>query len=400
MPTFTITNGSLGFDVTLAPGPVKLKGNLVALLEIAWDGSTYVDETARLKRFSISRGYSEDQGSVQAGTCALTMVETVGRYNPLNASSAIYPYISYPLRPMRLRVTYAAVTYSLFSGFTARHESDPGKDEREARIDCVDAFVLLGGDGGVKPTIGGGSTTTGAAIAALLTAAGFAGATDLDSGDTITFAADGSADGLSLIGNLLETERGFFFMSASGVATYLDRYWTNRSPYNASAGTIASTMRSIAPGVDLALIRNRATVTATGGTAQTASDATSIARYKTRDFSPITSPYLSGDAAAASLAAYLVLNAKDPVPPVRSIEIGQHDSATFTQLLTRELGDFVTVSETVGGTSGSFHIRRIEIEGNWSAGVLKGAWSLRQRSTTQGFLVGISTIGGPDLIGY
>lgn len=383
-------------------GAIRLRGNLTLSLEIAWDGSSYVEESTRLKRFSISRGYSEDQGSVQAGTCNLTMVETIGRYNPLNASSAIYPYISYPLRPMRLRVTYAAVTYYLFSGFTTRHESDPGKDEREARIDCVDAFVLLGGDGGNKPTIASSSTTTGAAIAAILAAAGFAGSTDLDTGDAITFSADGGSDGLSLIGGLLESERGFFFVSASGVATYLDRHWQNRSPYNASVGTIASTMRSIAPGADLALIRNRATVTRTGGTPQTASDATSIARYgnNPRDFQPITSPYLDTDAQAASLASYLVLNNKDSVPPVRSIEIGQHDAATFAQLLTRELGEFVTVSETIGGTSGSFHIRSINIEGNWSAGVLKGSWSLRQRSTLQGFLVGISTIGGPDVITY
>lgn len=383
-------------------GTVRLKGNLTLSLEIAWDGTTYVEESTRLKRFSISRGYSEDQGSVQAGTCALTMKETVGRFNPANTASAIYPYISYPLRPMRLRVTYAAVTYYLFSGFTTRHVSDPGRDSREARIDCVDAFVLLGGDGGTKPTIASSSTTTGAAIAALLAAAGFAGATALDAGDAITFAADGSGDALSLIGALLTTERGFFFMAKDGTATYLDRSWTNRSPHNTSQGTIASTMRSIAPGVDLALIRNRATVTATGGTAQTASDATSIARYMTRDFSPITSPYLASDAAAGFLASYLVMTAKDPLPPVRSIEIGQHDSATLTQLLARELGDFVTVSETVGGTSGQFHIRRIEISGDWGRGELKGSWALRQRNTAfQPFVIGQSNVGSTtDLITY
>jgi hypothetical protein len=380
---------------------VKLRGNLTALLEIAWDGSSYVDETSRLKRFSVTRGYSDDQSSVQGGTCALVMKDTTGRYNPTNTSSPIYPEISYPLRPMRLSVVYASTTYWLFTGYTARHASDPGRDAREARIDCVDAFVLLGGDGGNKPVIAGSSTTTGAAIAAILTAAGFAGTTDLDAGDTITFEADGTATGLALIGSLLETERGFFFMGKSGVATYLERYWTFHSPYTSSQGTIASTMSEVIPSVDIALIRNRATVTATGGTAQTASDATSISRYKTRDFPPITSDYLSSDAAALSLATYLVAQANAPLPPIREIKIGQHDSATFTQLLTRELGDRVTVTENLGGTSGDYHIRQISVEGDWGAGYLRGAWGLRQRSTDVApFIVGISSVGGADLISY
>lgn len=380
---------------------VALKGNLVAILEIMWDGVSWTDETANMRRFSIARGYSEDQSSVQGGTLALTMKETIGRFNPANTASALYPYISYPLRPVRLRVTYASTTYYLFSGWTTRHESDPGRDAREARIDCMDAFIRLGGDGATKPTIASSTTTTGAAIAAILTAAGVGGATDLDTGDTITFEADGTSDGLSLIGGLLDAERGFFFIAKDGTATYLDRHWPNRSPYTASQGTIASTMRSIAPGVDIAKIRNRATVTRTGGTAQSAQDNASFLLYKWRDFRPITSPYLNTDAQAASLASYLVLNAKDSVPPVRSIEIGQHDAATLTQLLTRELGDRVTVSESVGGTSGDYHIRRIEIEGDWGKGVLKGAWALRQRGAIQPFLIGVSTIGSTtDLISY
>lgn len=381
---------------------VKLRGNLVAILEIAWDGTTFVDETANCRRFSVARGYSADQSQVQGGTLNLTMKETTGRFNPANTSSAIYPYISYPLRPVRLRVTYNSTTYYLFSGYTTKHESDPGKDAREARIDCMDAFVLLSGDGGIKPTIASSSTTTGAVIGVILDLVGFPGGRDLDTGDTITFSADGGSTGLDLIAAMLTTERGFFFIGKDGTATYLDRAWTNKSPYNSSQGTIASTMRSIAPGVDLALIKNRATVTATGGAAQTASDATSVGRYGPRDFAPLTSPYLSGDAAALGLAGFLVRNAKDPLPPIRQIDIGQHDSATFTQLLARELGDYVTISESVGGTSGAYTIRRISIDGDWSKGEMKGSWALRQRNTTfQPFVVGQSLVGSTtDLITY
>lgn len=378
---------------------VRLKGNATYLLEIAWDGSTYVDETARMKRFTVTRGKSDDLATMRAGELNLTMVETVGRFNPANTASAIYPNISYPLRPVRLRVTYSSTTYYLFSGYTRRHESDPGKDEREARIDCVDGFVLIDA---VKPTITSTATTTGGAIGLILDAVGWpgGGSRDLDTGDSITFSADGTASGIQLIAGLLETERGFFFVSASGVATYLDRHYQNRSPYTSSQGTIASTMRAIAPGVDLDLVKNRATVTATGGTAQTVSDATSVARYNYRDWSPITSAYLSGDAAALGLAGYLVAKGKNPAPPVRSLDLGQGSATAWVQLLTRELGDRVTVTESAGGTSGEYHIQAIQHEASWSRGEHKGAWSLLQRDTVQPFIIGQSTIGGTDVLTY
>lgn len=376
---------------------VRLKGNTSYQLEIKWDGTNWTDETARLKSFAIRRGYGDDQTEVQAGELNLVMADINGRYSPINTSSALYPNIGYPLREVRLRETYASNTYYLFSGYTVRHASNPARDEREARIDCLDGMVLLEG---VRPTIASSETTTGAAIGAILTAAGFTGATDLDTGDAITFEADGTDDALSIIGDLLQTERGFLFFSASGTATYLDRSWTNRSPYNTSQATIASTMQDINPAVDLRYVRNRATATATGGTAQTASDATSIARYKTRDYPPITSSYLASDAAAASLAAYLVSQYKDPLPPVKSVELGQHDSATYTQLLTRELGDHVTITESLGGTSGSWHIRTIQHAGDWSAGEHTATWALVRRSSLQPFLIEISLIGGTDYITY
>lgn len=378
---------------------LRLRGNAVYLLEIAWDGSTYVDETARLKRLTVARGKSGDLATVQAGECTLTMQETIGRYNPANTGSAIYPYIAYPLRPVRLSVTYSSTTYRLFTGYTRRHVSDPGKAEREARIDCTDGMVLLDR---VKPTIASTATTTGGAIGLILDAVGWAGggARDLDTGDSITFSADGTASGLQLIGGLLETERGFFFVSATGVATYRDRHYQNRSPYTSSQGTIASTMRAIAPGVDLDLVKNRATVTATGGTAQTVEDATSVARYNYSDWTPITSAYLASDAQALGLAGYLVAKGRNPAPPVRNLDLGQGDATAWAQLLTRELGDRVTVTESTGGTTGDYHIQTIAHDVDWAKGRHSGSWALLQRDAVQPFIIGQSTLGGVDVLTY
>lgn len=375
---------------------VRLKGNVTYLLEIRWDGVTWTDETSRMEEFAVERGMDELGAGVRAGTLNLTMKDTTGRFNPANASSPLQPYITYPLRQVRLSVTYSSTTYWLFTGYTRRHESDPGRDAREARIDCVDAFLLLDG---ISPITATGSTT-GAAIASILTEAGFAGSTDLDTGDNITYAADGSQTALAAIASMLQAERGYFFIAANGTATYLDRYAANRSPYTSSQGTIASTMRAVAPGIDLDNMYNRATVTAEGGTTQTYTDTSGALGTLIRDYSSITSPYLSGDAAAASLAHYLVLKGKNPVPPVRFLDLNNGNTTSWVQLLTRELGDRVTVTESLGGTSGDYHVRRITHSVHWGQGIHKGSWSLQKRDTLQPFLIGISLIGGTDYITY
>jgi hypothetical protein len=375
---------------------VRLKGNTTYLLEIRWDGVAWTDETSRMEEFAIERGTDEDGAGVRAGTLNLTLKDTTGRFNPANASSPLQPYITYPLRQVRLSVTYSSTTYWLFTGYTRRHESDPGRTTRQARIDCVDGFLLLDA---ARPLTATGATT-GAAIASILTEVGFAGATDLDTGDVITYAADGSETALAAIANMLTTERGFFFISASGTATYLDRYAPNRSPYTSSQGTIASTMRAIAPGIDLDQMYNRATVTKEGGTTQTIADTSGPLGTLIRDYPSITSPYLASDAAALSLVYYLVSKYKNPVPPVRFLDLNNGNTTSWVQMLTRELGDRVTVTESLGGTSGDYHIRRITHSANWGQGIHRGSWSLQQRDTMQPFLIGVSNIGGTDVITY
>jgi hypothetical protein len=370
-------------------GAVRLRGNVVYQLDIRWDGVTWTDETSRLKSFTVQRGQSDDLAQTEAGTLALVMKDTTGRFNPANAASPLQPYITYPLRQVRLRATYSSTTYYLFSGYTRRHESDPGRDAREARLDCIDAFVLLDGYSPVTAT----GATTGAAIASILAEAGFSGSTDLDTGDTITYAATGQQTALAAIGDLLTTERGFFYIAANGTAVYLDRQATNHSPYTSSQGTIASTMRAIAPGIDLDRMYNRVTVTRTGGVAQTYSDTTGALGTLLRDYPAVTSPYLADDNQAMALAHYLVGKGKNPIPPVRALDLSQHDAATFAQLLARELGDRVTVTESLGGTAGDYHIRRIVHEANWGAGVHRGSWALLLRDTQQPFIIDQSVVG-------
>jgi len=368
----------------------------VVKVEIKWDNASWTDETARVKHISIRRGRDSELDAVMAGACTLTLVDTDGRYNPLNSASALYGYTN-KVRPVRITELYNAVTYNLYYGYTRRVVSNQARNVQQATIQCLDFFAQLDK---IKPTIASSSTTTGAAIAAILTAAGYSGTTDLDTGDSITFSSDGTVTALQLIANLLTTERGMFYIAGNGYPTYEDRYALNRSPRTSVQSTITGTMRGIAPGWDVESVRNRVTVTRTGGTAQTASDSTSITDYGTRDYDAISSGYLSTDNVAASLASYLVKRRKDGIAPIRTLELTNKADAPYTALLARDLLDRVSVTETLGGTSFDGHIQSISREIDAPSATHFGRWGILQRDTKQPFLIGSSGIGGPDVITY
>lgn len=381
---------------------VALRGNVVYEVSVKWDGTNWTDESARCKTIKITRGRDDELSSVNGGACFLAMKDTTGRFNPRNSASPLYAYLS-KVREVRVRATYASTTYDLFRGYTRRVESDPGRDAREARIDCIDFFLQLSL---ARPVIAPQNAATGSAIALVLAAAGFTGTLDMDAGDGIYFAAaDGTKTGLGLIAEMLTSERGFFFMSGAGVAVYLARHWQAFSPYTTAQSTISNTMRAIAPGFDLDTVRNRATVTAAwpgySGTAQTVTAATSAIDPFVADYEAITSAYVFDDNTAHGLAGYLVARRKDGLAPVRFLDMNNGQSSALMAFLARELGDNVAVTDSLGGTSGNYHIQKIEHDIAWSTGLHRCSWGLLARDTgAQPFIIGSSTLGGADILTY
>jgi hypothetical protein len=361
-------------------------------VEVRWDGSNWTDETSRVRSVYIKRGRWDETVSVEMGTCVVELKDLEARYNYLNASSPIAADLK-PLRRIRVRATDNAVVYPLFYGFLRRIEAHPGPTSGFATFECVDLFYLLES---ARPVVAVPAPTfTGIAIGTILDGIDWdAGLRDLDVGDSLVddYEADGTDTALTLIQQLLEAERGTFYAAADGDATYEDRHASNRTPRTSSQSTIDNTMRAMAPGVDVELVRNRATVTKAGGVAQTYTDAASVADYHYRDFSPITTPYLESDIAAALLAEYLVVKRKDPVSPMRFLDLNNGQAVPFTALLARELGDRVTVAEDITGASNDYHIRGIEHEIEGGGAFHRGSWALEARDTMQPFIIDVSLI--------
>lgn len=205
------------------------------------------------------------------------------------------------------------------------------------------------------------NTTTGEFIADILDAIGYTEAPlrELDEGDAITVdAPDGTQNALQQIEALLEAERGVFYMSAGGVATYEDRSAIARR--RVAQATITDGAVRSEPGFEIDRLINRQTVQSTApdadGIPQVATNAESLRTYGLNDGGTIATPYLDTNLQAAGLARYLV-NLKGKLREPLTVEVS--GPAAYAAL-GLDLQDRVTVQDDEAGTTGDYHIQRIE----------------------------------------
>lgn len=384
----TALTGTFILGSSILGGPDVLAGPFVFP---AW-----VDVTADVQQVDTRRGRSDDMATMQAGTCTLTLRDTTGKYAPDNSAGPFFGQLV-PLRPVRARSTISGQTTSIFTGWVTDITSNPDRGTQKATIQCKDLFAWMDQDGALPTIAPTGPTTTGAAIGLILDAIGWTTPTmrRLAVGDHIpSFTADGKTSALTLIGQLLDAERGVFWIAADGVAVYEDKAARNRSPRLTSQATIAS-VKAIFAGVSLMTIKTRASVTRTGGVTQVAADLSGFGFP--RDFPPVTTAYLSTDAQAMALARYMVATRKDPVTVARDLDLDGLETTALTALLQRDLSDRVTVVDAGTGTNADFHIEQIE-QHIVVPTRHTGAYKLSKRSTKQPFILGQSVLGGPDIL--
>lgn len=92
--------------------------NATYVFEVRWDGVAYTDETARVISLEYKRGRdtaSQLTGRSIAGELVVELLNTDGRFSPMNTASALSPNIK-PGRRVRLRST-APVIRTLWFGF-------------------------------------------------------------------------------------------------------------------------------------------------------------------------------------------------------------------------------------------------------------------------------------------
>ena len=319
----------------------------------------WVDETERVLNMKINRGSTDDLGKVINGSCTIVLKDTNGRFNPTNTASALYPNVN-PMRPVRVKATYGATDYYRFFGYVQSITENPSPSKRSVSIRCTDLISWLSTEYPVVAA-NGTATTTGTAIERILDTIGFTDASfrDLDTGDTIAdYSADGTQSALTQIQNLVAAEGGTFYISRAGAATFENRYARNQAPRTSDQSTLSGTMLDLTAMSDVIQIINSTKYTRTGGTAQTFTDDTSRQRYGKR-IKPMSSSFWVNDAQALSAGTFFVGMKKNPAQPVRVSISGNVSAALMVVLLARDISDRLGISESRGGTTGSFYIESI-----------------------------------------
>ena len=356
----------------------------------------YTDETAYVKSFSLSKGRSGDTGQMMAGTATIELWDTAGRFNPGHESSPIYANLK-PMQIVRITASWDGTDYVLFFGFIQRIGVRPRKGEHAAYIEATDLFSWLSL---ARPTISSTSTTTtGAAIGVILDAIEWTNPAfrDLDDGDTIDdFSADGTTPALTLIRDLLTTERGQFFIENDGTARFDSRN-ARYEEHTSVDHTTSGTMVDLEVTTDASTIFNAVSVTKTGTSAQTANDEDSQRDFGIRDFEAINSTYLQSAAQASSLADYLIWRKKSPTPPATATYRNRSD--TIVMMLSVELNDLVNVNENYGNTTGHWHVENVQHTVS-AASKIHETQLLMTRRDIAPIIIGVSTIGSTDAVGY
>lgn len=362
---------------------------------VGYDGP-YDDVTNHVTDFTLTRGRGNDTDPLSAGNLDVTLYDTNGFYNPKNSSSPLYGKIK-PLLPCLFEIQVGGVWYTLFRGWLDEESARTDFGEKAASIRFTDMLIWLDRAAAIViPATGPG--TTGGAISLILDAIGWTDPAyrSLQAGIPITnFEATGQEAGTALITKLLEADRGTFFPSRNGVATFKDRHEVFRvDPY--ATFDVAD---AVIPGISLSSIRNRSRITRevaepAVAVEQVAVDQASVNEFGYSDWPTISSPYFISDAQALTAAEYLVWLGRGFVGNIWTLAVQEGTSAEdLANYAQADILKKITVSTPAA--SGDYFIQQIKHSGAGGQ-VHKMSLVLSEAPTEEAFIIGHSTIGSTE----
>lgn len=187
---------------------------------------------------------SQLTGRSTAGQLGAVLDNTDNRFSSFNTSSPLTGLVV-PARKVQFRATFDAVTYDLWGGFLLTIEPSPeAKGPKIAKLSAAGPLAWLNDP---KRTVSVAMQTnilTGAAIAAMLDAAGWPAADrTLDDGETtMTRWWQGKASPLTGLRKIEDTDGGFIAEGADRKVIFEDRHHRLASPHYVSQATYSDAL--------------------------------------------------------------------------------------------------------------------------------------------------------------
>jgi hypothetical protein len=345
------------------------------ITETADDADFTTISTANpVREFQIVRGRKGELDTTQAGRAVVICSNSNGKLDPSNTGSGSPYYVSgetnvIPMRHIRIKATdpSTSTAYVIFRGFVERWVQEyPHEKDQLTRLECVDAFKMLslaGCDGSSES-----EQLSGLRVANLLDQAEWvgtgsgstsvAGYRDIDNdanNQTVpakTYAA--TLDVLLQTQDIETAEIGSFFVSRSGVMTFLNR--VNRIAQFASISAIFSDTSTSGGRVkynqlnfeseDLGILNRIDTIIASGSSGAQKNDTSSQTKFGVRSKTQ-TGLMLTSTGDADTWAEYILGRQSIPSNRVKSITLRpQEQDALWAVALQAELGNAYTVERT------------------------------------------------------
>jgi hypothetical protein len=328
---------------------------------LADSSAVIVDVSNQVDRVEIIRGRNAQADQFQTGTLSLRIVDQNGDFNPQNPASPYYELLD-PMRKVLISGTYAGNTYPMFSGFiTSYTTSTPlnANDVVYTTISAVDAFRLA--QNAQISTVTGATAgdLSGTRINQILDEIDWPDSMrDVDAGLTTMQADPGTArTSLNAMQVITTSEYGALYVDAYGSFVFQDRSVTTESI--AGTPTVFNDNGTDIPyanalwRLDDTLVYNQATVTRSGGTAQVASNAASIAKYFVHSYNQ-QDLLMQTDAVALDYAQAYVASRAETSIRCDAIELDLYTanySAGITAALELDFFDPITITTNQPGAS-------------------------------------------------
>jgi hypothetical protein len=350
--------------------PFILGTSQLGFAELASAIPVIVDVSAQTTNISTRRGRNLLQDNYESGQATIRVVDPNGDFNPQNTSSPYFGLLQ-PLRKIQASAIYGGVTYGLFGGYITeyRYTYPTGQEVGYVTFICYDAFRLMYNSNVTTVTGGTAGQTTAQRVQSILSMIAWPPAfTSIGTGATTCVADPGTTRTvLEAIQTAEFTEQGAFYIDENGVATFKGRQFVvdaqAASPTVFNQTGTGINYAGITFALDDKTIVNKATVTRIGGTAQTYSDATSIAQYFTRSITA-TEMLMQTDANDLALATAYVDSRKETSIRIETITLDlvtPNYSAGVTAGLSLEFFDTVDITNEQPG--GSTIQKKLQIQG-------------------------------------